>query len=226
MGLWVGMTEYQAYLISAGLLKNPIPEDDIQGFLALSTALAASQNRFERAAGWNPFVWDGSVSTRVFDAEGQKTLDLQGGLLRLESVSVGNATYDMGSVWPGPPNALAKGQAYTYLELWRLALYFPGSVPGMRALSVTGDWGRVYTLADAPDVAMAVMAGAMLQLGPQFMAVYGAGVVEWKTAETSERLRDNPLAYALAGADGKGGPGGASSLFNDAVCLWRRYKLP
>src|SRR5262249_29612508 len=116
MAGWIGMTEFQAYLIGAGLLANPVPENDRAAFLPLSEALSAAQNEFEQRTGWLPFVWNGEVETRDFDVDGRTTFDLQGGLLRLESVTIGASDYSQ-EVFPGPPNALARGLCFSYLEM-------------------------------------------------------------------------------------------------------------
>jgi hypothetical protein len=221
MALWVSITELQAYLIAAALLKNPVGEHDPTGFLPLSDALRASQDEFERRVGWNPFVWSGGVETRYFNADGQPVLDLKAGILRVEGVTVAGTDWTVGltpyisgmNVFPETVNTVGNDYPYTRLR-FAYSGYPYQSVAGTNAVAVTGDWGRVYSLPF--DVKLGVLGYAAAQLLPVFTAARTGGAIRVKEADEEVQFNTSPFGEVGASLTGQ---------FERAVSHWKRLRI-
>jgi len=221
MALWVSLTEFEAYLVAHGVLKNPVGENDPAGFLPLQDILEASQSEFERRVGWSPFLCESAASPRLFDAELFPCLDLLGGAWNLVSVTVSGTPITLGTnVYGYPQNANLRGFPVTTLQFISRWGFPSSSWVGKQRIEVTAQWGRVLTLPS--DVKMAILqysAGAMVP------------ILTYARTGGAQKLKegDEEIDFGGIGGFGGGGAGSFSSImtgaFDHAVMRWKRVGL-
>lgn len=139
--------------LEIALKSNSIwPEDATkQQFARFQADIAArgAADQWEKATGWTPFVAEG-VSTRDFDVpDFDGTVDLRGGALSIESVTLRGRALILGRDFiPLPRSATARGEAFTSLQFrstsgWHGDWAFGGVGDGAPVVQITALWGRV-----------------------------------------------------------------------------------
>lgn len=228
MSAWIGIPEFEAYLIAAGLLKNPVGSNDPAGFYDLAGTLAAAQSEFERRVGWCPFLADGTATPHTMDAEMFPALDLVAasgtGAFGITGINVAGSDFIYGlqedgtqaNVFGYPQNANACGRPVTTLRFYPGYYFGAGSWAGKQRVTVTAQWGRVLTL--PADVKIAVMQYGAGLLLPSIMLARTQGGQKVREGDEEIDFGAQGGAYSPAAA-------AAASGLDRAVLRWKRIGL-
>lgn len=183
-------------LIMSGIGLS-IPDARLQSYQDTAIqAVGQAAGEWEQATGWFPFLSTRDVETRTFDGDGAETLHFHGGLVSLASLSVGGTPYTLGHQFVlGPPNADRKGKPFTYLDFGLRDTFFRNyyadngsaffgvSPIGLRAVSVTGQWG--YCLNLPADARRAILYRAAEMLYPVLVMAQSGAISQATTADGS-----------------------------------------
>jgi len=231
MALWIGITEFEAYLVATGLLRNPVGENDPAGFFDLAGLLASAQSEFERRVGWRPFLASDAASDLLLDAEMYPSLDLVSasgtGAYDITGINVSGTDFLYGvqsdgrqaNVFGYPQNANARDFPVTTLRFYPGYYFGAGSWAGKQRVTVTARWGRVLLL--PPDVKTAVMSYAAGLLLPTLILARTGG---------AQKVREGDEEIDYGSGGGGGGLVGSLSamqmgMFDKAVLRWKRVGL-
>lgn len=142
LNAWPTVEELETHLTGAGLPDAVVAALDLEG--RLDEAVEAIEER----SGFRPFLNTAStLSTRIYDPPGGRTLKLGNGLLGAATITRGIAVGVTGVVltagedyWLEPVNALADGKPYTAVRFYR------EQFGASQSISVRGPFGFATTL--------------------------------------------------------------------------------
>jgi len=171
--------ELRAFLVGNGYIAANSNES-----LDCDSLVASAIQQWEGDTGWVPFYTpDEPYTTRTFDVPNGTMLDLDGGLLHVEDLSIAGANPPLYDLFP--LNAPANGKPYTAIR-FKYPLCGKDYLPG--SLQIYGTWGFTTDLyADAKNAVLSL--GAMVALS---MTGSAAGAV------TQIKQDDVQISYASA----------------------------
>lgn len=191
---WPAGDDLRALILSLGLAGAGGPA--VIDALALGAKVAAGVAEFGARTRWQPFLADAASSTRIYDWPAAGVLNLDGGLVSLDSVSSGGLALTAGMQYvPKPDNAPARGRPFTSVVL-RAGLSVPlGTAYALgyrRTVEVTGRWG--FAAALPPDVFSAVLSYAAAQCVPELALSISRGRAELREGDAMYRFASSGVS--------------------------------
>lgn len=174
-------------LYAAGVISAPPSETQAQ--IDYDGACESAAEAWEEMTGFDPFLAEGTDSTRVFDGDGSCIVPLRGGYVSITSVSLNGTGRTLNTDYRlMPENAVLDGKPITYIK-WGggVGRPFPAYSGYAGPVSVTGKRGA-YALLPALAVD-GILSIAVLSLLGDFEFSKFRGVKSWKIG-TDERTYD------------------------------------
>lgn len=200
---WPTGTDLENYLQAAGLVSDPLT--DAQELFDFDGAIEAAIAQWNDETHYWPFLSTGLPTVRVFNAPYGRLLDLNGGLLSLEWLSIdvaatnsyGTRQTNLSDFTLQPSDAPSRGRPYTYIE-------FEGWQGGdNRSIEVYGIWGFTLDANLSAKAKRGVLAMAALDLLPQILTLQSRGGLTELQEGDSRKKWDTKSATDFFGSDVK-----------------------